>query len=467
MSSSAWQDAPATAARPPEPGPGGNRGAGLRRMAILLRRAWRADNAVFAAMQTVAAQMLVLALNMATGVITGRLLGPEGRGVFAAATLWPQLLVTACFVGVPAGIIYHIRSAREASGSVVAAAAILATVLSAAAVAIGAVAMPLTMRNYPPEAVQLAWLCVLATVPYILHLLLRQLLVALDLFAAFNVSAVLAPLIYLVALLAMWASTGVTVAGSALALVGSVAITAIWMCWRVRHCRPSGRELRLWLRRLASYAARGAVADLLAGVSGYMDRLVLIFMLSPHVLGLYAVAYSLSRVTLVLQTVVNSVFFPKMAGRPRDEVKRLHDHAFRFVLYAVLVGVAAAMALGREAIVILYGKSFADAGLLFGILIVEGGLSCVAQVSVQLFYAFGRPGYVSASQAVGFGVAVVGLACLVPPFGGPGAAAAMAVAAGVRLAVLLAGIPGTLGLCLPRLRPRRSDLTYLKNRLQS
>ncbi|MDX6751201.1 oligosaccharide flippase family protein [Geminicoccaceae bacterium 1502E] len=442
--------------------------AGPRREALrLLRRLLRADNGIFAALQTVATQGLVLLLTIATGVITGRLLGPEGRGVFAAATLWPQMLVTVCFVGVPAGIIYHIRGTPAASGSITAAAGILGMLLSFLGVAAGAVAMPLMMRGYPPEAVQLAWICILATVPYVLHLLMRQVLVALDLFSAFNLASVLAPLLYLLGLLVMWATTGVTVEGSALALIGSVAATALWMGWHARAAwRLSSDRLGHWLRQLGAYSARGAVADILLGVSGYLDRLVLIAVLSPEVLGLYVVANSMARIMLVLHTVVNSVVFPKMAGRPRQAVKSLHDHAFRFMLHAVLGIILLSFVFGREVVTLFYGEPFAAAGLIFSVLVVESGLTCIAQTMSQLFYACDRPGYVSMSQTLCFAAVALGLALLVPSFGAIGAAAAMALGAFVRVLTLLLGIAFSLGLGLPRPFLNRADIVRLRRHFE-
>lgn len=433
----------------------------------LLGRLLRAEGGIFAALQTGAGQVLVLLLTITTGVITGRLLGPEGRGLFAAATLWPQLLVTVCFVGVPAGIIYHLRGTPAARGSIVAAGAVLGFVLAFLGMAVGAIAMPLMMRGYPPEILQLAWICILATFAYVLHLLMRQVLVALDLFTAFNVASVLAPLLYLLGLLAMWAGSGVTVAGAALALVGSVAATALWMCWHARRSFSlSATDLRHWLRQLGTYSARGALADVLLGLTAHLDRLVLIAVLAPDVLGLYAVANSMARVMLVLHTIVNSVVFPKMAGRPKEAVKSLHDHAFRFMLHAVLGIVLASFLFGREVVTLFYGEAFAGAGLLFSVLVVESGLTCVAQTLSQLFYACNRPGYVSTSQAACFAAVVLGLLVLVPLWGALGAALAMVLGAVVRVSMLLAGIPLVLGLGLPRPYLERADLIRLQRHLQ-
>src|SRR4051794_25842862 len=47
-----------------------------------------------ALLQSMSTQVLVIGINILTGILTARTLGPDGRGAFAAITTWPQLLAT-------------------------------------------------------------------------------------------------------------------------------------------------------------------------------------------------------------------------------------------------------------------------------------------------------------------------------------------------------------------------------------
>ena len=438
-----------------------------RRLAHLLRRVVRAEGFVFAAAQTATSQLLILFLNLAVGVITGRLLGPAGRGVLTAATLWPQLLTSLCFIGLPAAIIFYIRSDRAASNSIITATFLLATVLSTIGVLFGLVAAPLTMRGYSPEEIHLGMICVLATIPFMLFATVRQILLAFNLFATFNTAAILAPSLYLLLLLLLWSSIGVTVWGSALALLGSVTIATGWLCWQTRlHYKPTRHVLASWLRRVGSYTARAAAGDLFSGVNSYVDRLVLVTMLPPRSLGIYAVAYSLSRVMFLVNSAITLVLFPTVAGRPKEEIKFLHDHALRLVVYGVMGAVAFSWLFGSKLIILMFGLEFAGAGPIFGILVIQTGLLCISGPVATLFYAYGSPTYVSTVEAVAFIVAVVELVCLTPPFGNVGAAAAMATSAIVRMVMLFVGISAVLKLAPPRLSLNQSDFAYMRSRLR-
>ena len=430
---------------------------------LVLGRLTTAKGSGFVVLQTMLTQALVIGINLLTGVLTARMLGPEGRGVFAAATLWPQLLLATSFLGMPSAIVYFTRMHRQAAGSIFAASIIIAAAYFCLTTVVGLIAAPLTMRHYSADAVLLAQVCAVMTGFYVLQMLLRQLFVGLGLFASFNLTVCLPPALYLGGLLIALALGKLTVVSATLCLMGSMAVTAVWMFCRVNLvCRPVTRGLSGWFRPILSYATRGAAADFLAGVASFSDRLILIAFISPVELGLYAVAYSCSRMMFILQTVVNSVVFPAMAGRSKSDIKALHDHAFRFTLYAAATVVALVILAGKSALVLLYGSSFLPAVVILNILVVEAGLTCVAAVTEKLYCSLDAPGFVSVAQSVSFIVIVAGLAVLVPVHGAVGAASAVLLATVVRLIVLLGGLPILLKLSLPRVLPHRSDFSFLR-----
>lgn len=434
----------------------------------LLRRLAAAEGGGFTVMQTVLSQMLVVVLNMATGITTARLLGPDGRGLYAAVTLWPQFLSGGFgLAGLSAAIVYHVRQSPAAAGTIFTASLILTSLLSVVSVAAGLVVVPLIMPGYSAGALWLVRLCVLATIAYAYIGLFKQFLISVGGITICNLAAVLMPLTYLVALMVCWAVTGITVISSVLVLLATSGAIMLWLGRRVLTlCRPTLRQLPQWLGKVGVYGLHSAPADMLIALSGHVDRLVLMSMVPVRDLGLYAVAFSLSRLMLILQTVVNLVLFPRMAGRLSEEMKTLHDHAFRFVSYASFGVVVLSFLLGGSLLRLMYGTSFADSGPVFDLLVIEAGLTCISQISAHLFNSMGLPGYPSIVQAVSFATAAIGLILVVPAHGILGAASVMAGAALVRLLLLLGGCHGRLALGVPRLYPRLTDLAYLRQQFR-
>ena len=103
--------------------------------ANLLRRALtgRTESGLVSSLQTVLANIFVLVINVLTGIITARLLGPSDKGVQAAIILWPGLLVSLSAVGLPAALLYYIKKSPEHASAFLTAAlslGVLAAVLS-------------------------------------------------------------------------------------------------------------------------------------------------------------------------------------------------------------------------------------------------------------------------------------------------------------------------------------------------
>ena len=420
---------------------------------------------MLAAVQSVGTEVVVLALNVLTGVITARLLGPEGRGVFAAVTLWQALLATIAVSGLGSAVIYHSRRPGLDAGAVAAAAALAALASSAVAVLVAALAIPPMMAGYPGWATAAALAC-LAVVPFnALNMIFRQSLAARGAYRLFNLASVVSPALFLLTLAAAALGPGLTpaLAVAALALTAALATSWLALVWR-RVARPRLEGARRAWGRMTGYVWRSAGADLVIALSSSVDRLVLIPLVSGEALGLYVVAYSFSRLLLVLRPAIDVVVFPSMADRAPEEMKILHDRAFRIALMILAVALAALLALDRLLLGLLYGEAFAQAAPLFRILAVEAALVLLGGITMRYALARGLPTLASAVQMGGLAASVGLMLWLVPRHGVEGAALSVAAAAALRLAALVAALAAR-GHGLPRVIPGPADLRFVLDRL--
>ena len=419
-------------------------------------------------LQTMATQVFIVLVNVATGVLVARLLGPEGRGTLAAITLWPMLLSSFAISGLPYAVVYHLRRSPDLTSRICGASLVLAVSLALLAAVIGVFAIPFAMsRAYAPEAVAFAQAGTVFTVAYMVAMLLKRTLGALDLQSLSNQFSVFDPLAYLALLLLAWTVAPLTPEIAAACLfVGPAMNLALQLRSVRRRQRATLEDCAAWVGRIGAYTLRAAPAGLLASLTSYLDRLLLVVLITPEELGLYAVAYALSRLVEVVQAAVSTVGFAAMAGRDRAGIKLLHDRVFRFVLYAVLIIIAGGFALGGPAIRLVYGEEFAPANLVFRVLVVEAALGCLGQVASQLYFGLGRPGQVSAVQAASFATSFVAMLALVPSLGGFGAAIGLMLGSLVRLVLLLGGMPLLLGMALPRLTPAAGEINHMWERLR-
>lgn len=428
----------------------------------------RGDGLHAAFLQTMATQAFIVPINVATGVLVARLLGPEGRGVLAAITLWPQLLASLAICGLPYALIYHLKRTPHETGRILGAGLALAAGLALLGALAGAVVVPFAMsRGYGASAVLCAQAGALATVPFLISMLLKQVVGAVGLQPLANRFGIADPSLYLVLLLIACAVVPPTPERAALCLFAASVVNVAFVLGRLNaELRPSLMGSRVWMGRIGAYASRAAPARLLASLTSYLDRLLLVGLIAPEELGFYAVAYALSRLVEIVQTAVASIGFAAMAGRDPAATKAVHDRVFRFVLLAVALMIAAGFALGGPAIRLVYGPAFAPAAPLFHVLVVEAALGCLGQVVAQLYFGLNRPGQASAIQAVSFAASFAAMLALVPSMGALGAAVSLALGGVVRLALLLGGVRVLLGMSPPRLAPEPGEIDELWKRLR-
>lgn len=420
---------------------------------------------MLAVAQSVGAEFVVLALNLLTGLVTARLLGPEGRGVFAAVTLWQQLIASVGVAGLQTAVIYHSRRPGLDRGDVAGVAAVAAMVSTSALALLAALIIPPMMADYPAWAVTATLLCLGVAHFNALHMIMKQSFAAAGAYRLFNFASVLSPLLFLV-LLGVGAARGLTPAVAVAGLALTAAVALLWLLpawWRV--VRPRLGRLRETWAAMRGYTARAAGSDAVNALSGYVDRLVLIPLVAGEALGLYVVAFSFSRLLLALRPAVDAVVFPSMADRAPAEMKRLHDRAFRVALAAMVGAVVALLVVDEILLTLLYGEAFAAAAPLFRVLALEAALTLLGGITMRYLLARGLPSLVSGVQLGGLVLSTALVLGLVPRFGVEGAAWAVAAAAAVKLAALM-GLLGVLGHGVPWPLMGSADLRFILERLR-
>src|SRR5262245_21083386 len=88
-------------------------GSMLARAPAWLTRVLSAPGGAAASLQTLVASVLILGLNLSTGMLTARLLGPVGRGELAAIIVWPQFMAFILTLGLPSSLLYNLKCHPE------------------------------------------------------------------------------------------------------------------------------------------------------------------------------------------------------------------------------------------------------------------------------------------------------------------------------------------------------------------
>ncbi|MGI4831756.1 MAG: lipopolysaccharide biosynthesis protein [Janthinobacterium lividum] len=417
-------------------------------------------------LQSIGSKAGILVLNAATGILTARALRPQGRGELAAMIIWSLFLASATTLGVPSSVIYYLRHRPELRTELKASAMIMSCLLGGVAALVGAIFLPLWLHQYPLPMIHAAQWFLLLTPICSMTLAGRAILEASDEFSMSNLVQTLSPAVTLVVLLGFLLSHRLTPYTAAISYILAAIPTFALLLLRLRFDWLQPGSFRIsTCKLLLSYGVRSYGIDLLGTLALQVDQVLVVNLLTPSAMGSYVVVLSLSRMLNLFQNSVVMVLFPKAAGRTHGEVFALTAQSARLsTSITALCGLCVCL-LGPLFLRLLYGKEYVDAVNALRVLVVEVTLSGLVFVLAQAFMALGRPGTITALQAIGLSLSIPTMLWLVPKLGVLGAAIALLLSTVARLVLVLVAFKFVFNSPLPDLVPRGSDFTTIIGRI--
>jgi O-antigen/teichoic acid export membrane protein len=409
------------------------------------------NGAVAAVGQGVVVNVLIALATMLAGIVTARYLGASGRGELAALTTLPTFFTFIMTFGLPSSLVYHARRSGMNVDAIVAGALTVSVVAGGIAAALAYASVPFVLTELPPELLGVARALVLFTVLGVVSSVAMAALQARQRFVAYNYVRLCQPAAQLVGTAVLGLIGRLTPTSAALVVLLSGLPGLVWtLCWVLAVHRPAWSKGFSAARDMCSYSARAYGGELLLGLAGQVDKLIVVGIFQPATMGIYVVALTLSRVAMMFPSAVVVVLFPKAAGRSAREVIDITSRAAGGTALIAGATAIALIALGPTLLGVFYGDEFHAAAAAFRLLVVEATVAGIVQVLSQAFMALDRPGLITLQYGSGAVAAVPLLFLLAPTWGAEGAAAALLIASVVRLACTYWCFKGVLKIAPPR-----------------
>lgn len=384
---------------------------------------------------------------LATGPILARALGPSGRGDIAAVLAPATVLVLILSFGLPTAAAYFVDTVPEEQ--LLLTALTFGIVIGAPVCAALWFLAPHYLAGHSP--VTLTWArVVLLTVPLSVGMsavleIRRRIKPGLS-WNIWRSLPLLVPALVIIGL----ALAGRLTLQSVLAanFLGSVTPLVLLgsRLWRKHPWpHPSMATLRLML----PYAWRTASLGTAMSLTNRLDQVILVGLVTPAQLGLYAVAVMVASVTNPLTSGLSAALFGHLRGETSEE--RALARFQNSLKTIVLVSGTVALGIGVLAPLLLriaFGSLFAPATTALRLLLPGAVAFDVLGVIITKLFSEGRPGEASWAALLGAVVTVVGLIAFAPRFGIEGAAAVTSAAWIAQVALLiqrgaLRSYPGT------------------------
>ncbi|AMB59581.1 oligosaccharide flippase family protein [Microterricola viridarii] len=354
--------------------------------------------------------------------ILARVLGVDDRGEVAAITAPFLLAVSALTIGLPEAITYF-ASKRPASARRVLR---QGTLMLAAVGLLGSLALLWLMPLLIPGVDGVTSACVaLALIPSLVLGGVRGYAAGLGAWKQISIERTFGALARLAAVVALAWLDVLTIESASLAIAVTTfagGICYIPLLLSRRSPRDAPDELgEIAPRNLLSFGSRLWFGSLAGVLLSRLDQTLMIPLSSPHQLGLYAVAVSVSEVTLVFNSAVRDVIFAAESGGTNEARLTLAARASTMLTFVMCAAVGI---LSTWWLAPVFGEEFAPAIAIVHVLLIGVVLGNPGSVAGAGLSARGRPELRSYALVVACIVNVGLVVLLVPTLGAMGAAIA-------------------------------------------
>jgi O-antigen/teichoic acid export membrane protein len=412
--------------------------------------------------KTVATTVAIAAVGFVSSVITARILGPEGRGLLAAALLIATVAAGVSQFGLANSFIYH-RGAGRRFGYW----RLLAVSVSwvcGAAVLLAVVGLQMSGdARVRDELLMVACLAgFMAVQTYFMTM--SQLEADLVFFNVMRFGLVFGFLAALLIVLAVLETIDYqTILLTQLLVVAVLAFPGLFWVSKVlaQGGAPGGDRATRW-RDVLGYGLSYHGTVVLGIVLMNFDKIVLLKMGTMMQFGLYTLAFATSRFIGALQAAVSTALYARFAGREVEQLTHAVKAAFRLTFLPMLAAALLCAAASPWLIVAIFGDAFASMAVPFQILLFESVVGSASWMLAQRFHAAGRPGMVFVRQIISVLPIFLALPFLPQQNVDLYLSALMLIGALLRLTVTLGLYPLVLKETTPGIIPTADDIRTLR-----
>lgn len=358
---------------------------------------------------------------------TARLLGPEGKGLYAMCLLIGSILYLLATFNLQAALTYF-AGRRQYTPSSLFSFAWMATLLVSLLPAAALFLIPhwKLCVLFPGLSYGL-WKEICLLFPFIIFTnLVSGLLLGWLMIKAMNIlkifQSALCVLITFTLLFYIQRTPQVAIYSYIISLVLSLACIVIYLK-RSNISLTKDIDVNM-VKNSIIYGAKGFTGSLFQFFNYRFDVFLVNYFLNPVQVGLYTVAVSLGELLWHLPNSIASMLFSKVASEHGSFATEKVERIFRLTWLIVALAIAALILSGKELIAVLFGKDFSGAysalvWLLPGIFFLS-----MSKVMTGYFNGNGAPQYGSYSSVISFAVTLSADIFLIPRYGIKGAAIA-------------------------------------------
>lgn len=343
---------------------------------------------------TFATSLLILSINVLSGIVIARVLGPVIRGIVTEFTTWTSVVYSASSIGIGSSAIFFINPSDDSSRRRFLS---MSGISALGAGALGASVAVLLLGHVlwngrGPQIFLFVLLCMTPLAVLVeLSMAVRQSAVNLG---VYNLFRIINPAIYALGLAGIYFTGFLSLRSALLVQITCAFISSAIIISRTRIFYTTFRweEYVSHLHLTMGYGLKSYASSMLSLLDTQLPILVSSILLPQLDVGLLAVSISATSIVLVIGSTYQTVTFPylrRMNGSGEVGAYALQILR-RAVLYVSAVSVLLCAFVGKL-VVLVYGVRYTAAEQVSELLALSAGLQAYAALCTGVLMALGKP----------------------------------------------------------------------------
>ena len=374
---------------------------------------------------TIVTRGLTLGSGFLNSIILARFLGPEGRGLLAAATLWPLLLVSLGAFGLYESSLIKVSQDRRTANNVITSAIVFSLFLGMIVMVVGYMILPIALKNIGDEAIQTGRLFLLIIPFGMLHAHLAAIFRGLTRINLHNIIQLIIPLgLLLVSIILIFLELINIYTILILHLILMLITVLVWFILLITLREFTAIKLDVGLMRsMINYGLRVYIGTVFSLANLRLDQILMVSIVTAEQLGYYIVAVRVAEITGVVATALVTVAVPRIA-RVKEPSRQIHEATRHFQVYWYVNLIIKLLYIPAVILLIptVYGTQFVDAVPVAIVLVIGSVFMDGKRVLTGLAQALNAPWLGSRAEIIAAASTFALLLLLLPPFGIIGAA---------------------------------------------
>jgi O-antigen/teichoic acid export membrane protein len=308
-------------------------------------------------------RVLVIAIGMLFMVIVARVLGPEGRGLYAIIVTIVAIAVQLCNFGLHVSSVYFVSREGTLLLPSLIGNAIAVTIVVSIPVACLLYGLSLFAQQVVPLDGIILALVVLAVPAGLLLLIFLNLLLGVNLVRQYNVTNLLIKLVSIALLgtLVLSGSASVSMVYTTV-LIGGLAGVTFSYRHLTRQCQSAIRISFQLFDRTFRYGIKAYLAALFSFLVIKQDILMVQYFMGQEHVGYYSIAGEMAEQLMLLSAVVSAVLFPALSAIEKQKHRwRTTKQVLCYIALAMGGIVSVAAFLSEPIITLLFGDEYSPA----------------------------------------------------------------------------------------------------------